>query len=54
MNFVAWMIIVCEVAFWVVIGAGLLTRYVLRLDKIGLFLLALTPVIDLIGQVTLD
>lgn len=48
MNFVAWMIIVCEVAFWVVIGAGLLTRYVLRLDKIGLFLLALTPVIDLI------
>lgn len=48
LNFVAWMIVACEVAFWVVIGLGLVTRYVLRLNKIGLFLLALTPVVDLI------
>ncbi len=48
MSFVAWIIVACEVAFWVVIGLGLVTRYVLRLSKLGLFLLALTPVIDLI------
>lgn len=48
MNFIAWMIIACEIAFWVVIAAGLIVRYVLKLPKLGLFLLALTPVIDLL------
>ncbi|WP_018750973.1 hypothetical protein [Paenibacillus sanguinis] len=48
MNFVAWMIIACEIAFWVVIAAGLIVRYMLKQPKLGLFLLALTPVIDLL------
>lgn len=48
MNFVAWMIIFSEVGFWVVIALGLFTRYVFKRKKLGLFFLALTPVIDLI------
>lgn len=48
MNFVAWTILACEIGFWVVILLGLLTRYILQREKLGLFLLALTPVIDLI------
>ncbi|WP_404457210.1 hypothetical protein [Oceanobacillus kapialis] len=48
MNFIAWMIVACEIGFWVVIVLGLFTRYVLKKDKLGLFFLALTPVIDLI------
>ncbi|MDU2241574.1 MAG: hypothetical protein E7E23_13415 [Paenibacillus sp.] len=48
MNFVAWLIVVCEVAFWIVIIAGLSVRYGLKRPKLGLALLALTPVIDLL------
>ncbi|KGP91241.1 membrane protein [Pontibacillus chungwhensis BH030062] len=48
MNVIAWMIVACEIGFWVVIGLGLFTRYMLKKDKLGLFLLALTPVIDLL------
>ena len=48
MNFVAWMIVACEVGFWIVIALGLFTRYVLKKDKLGVFFLALTPVIDFI------
>ncbi|CAM4319696.1 hypothetical protein [Paenibacillus tarimensis] len=48
MSFIAWIIVACEIAFWVVIMSGLLARYVFKLHKIGLFLLYLTPVIDLI------
>ena len=42
------MIVACEIGFWVVIVLGLVTRYVLKKNKLGLFFLALTPVIDLI------
>lgn len=42
------MIVKCEIAFWVVIGLGLLTRYVFKQKKAGLFLLALTPFVDLL------
>lgn len=52
MNFVVWMIVTCEVLFWVVIISGLVTRYVFKRNKLGLFLLALTPVIDLILLIT--
>lgn len=52
LNFVAWMIVASEIGFWVVIIAGLVTRYVFKLDKLGLLFLALTPVIDLILLVT--
>lgn len=48
MNLVAWMIVACEIAFWIVIVLGLLTRYVFKRKKLGLFFLALTPVIDLL------
>ncbi|UFT98324.1 hypothetical protein KO561_14085 [Radiobacillus kanasensis] len=42
------MIITCEILFWVVILLGLISRYMLRKEKLGLFLLALSPAIDLI------
>lgn len=48
MNFIAWMIVACEIGFWIVIILGLFTRYVLNKKKLGLFFLALTPVVDLI------
>jgi hypothetical protein len=48
MNLVAWMIVACELAFWIVIVLGLLTRYIFKRKKLGIFLLALTPVIDII------
>lgn len=48
MNFIAWMIVACEIGFWIVIVLGLFTRYVRKKDKLGLFFLALTPIIDLI------
>ncbi len=48
MNTVAWLIIGCEIAFWVVIALGLFTRYILQYPKLGLILLAMTPVVDLV------
>ncbi len=48
MNFIAWIIIACEIAFWVVIITGLIFRYMLRMERLGFFLLVLTPLIDLI------
>lgn len=56
LNFVAWTIIACEVGFWIVILLGLITRYVFKKERLGLFFLALTPVIDLIllGVTSLD
>ena len=52
LSFVAWMIVASEVAFWIVILLGLLARYVFKKPKLGMLLLALTPVIDLILLVT--
>ncbi|TLS50943.1 hypothetical protein FE782_18010 [Paenibacillus antri] len=48
MNLIAWSIVACEIAFWIVIGLGLIVRYVFHKKALGLALLALTPVIDLI------
>ncbi|SDM27222.1 hypothetical protein [Sediminibacillus halophilus] len=48
MNGITWMIIACEIGFWIAIVAGLVTRYLFKKEKVGLFLLAMTPVIDLI------
>ncbi len=42
------LILGCEIAFWVVIVAGLATRYLLGRRRLGLALLALTPVVDLV------
>lgn len=51
-NVIAWLIVACEIGFWVVIILGLCTRYILKKNKLGLFLLALTPVIDFILLIT--
>lgn len=48
MGFVAWAIIASEVSFWIVIASGLVARYLLRRQRLGLALLMMTPVIDLI------
>lgn len=48
MNFIAWAIVACEIGFWVIILAGLVTRYLFNRKRLGLFFLALTPVIDLV------
>ena len=41
-------IIGCEIGFWVLIVLGLAARYLLRLKKTGLALLAMTPVVDIV------
>ena len=48
MNIIGWAIIACEILFWIVIMLGLIFRYLLKMKKLGLFFLALTPVVDLI------
>lgn len=48
MNLIAWAIIACEIMFWVVIITGLMVRYLCKRKKLGLFFLALTPVLDII------
>ncbi|MCF6506523.1 hypothetical protein E9549_03735, partial [Blastococcus sp. MG754426] len=39
-------IIACEIGFWVVLAAGLLTRYVLRRPRLGGALLLGVPLVD--------
>ncbi|MEK5232388.1 hypothetical protein MHB42_11525 [Lysinibacillus sp. FSL K6-0232] len=41
-------IIAAEIAFWIVIILGLISRYVLKMPKLSIFFFALTPVIDLV------
>ncbi|MBP3039614.1 hypothetical protein J9303_08950 [Bacillaceae bacterium Marseille-Q3522] len=48
MDAIVWLIIVCEISFWVIILAGLVTRYIFKNKKLGLILLAFTPLVDLI------
>lgn len=49
-------IVICEIAFWVAILAGLAARYLLRRPRLGAVLLILAPVIDvvLLALVALD
>ncbi|MEJ6490384.1 hypothetical protein PQI23_11695 [Leucobacter sp. USCH14] len=49
-------IVICEVAFWVAILAGLSARYLLNRKRLGALLLILAPVIDalLLALVTID
>ncbi len=42
------LIVACEIGFWVVLGAGLVARYVLRLPKVGTVLLVCTPLVDVV------
>lgn len=41
-------IIACEIGFWVFLGAGLVSRYLLNLRKLGAALLICVPLIDLV------
>lgn len=42
------LIVACEVAFWVVLGAGLAARYLLRMRRLGGLLLLAVPLVDLV------
>lgn len=48
MNSIAWIIVACEIGFWIFIIAGLITRYIINQKKTGLILLAMTPIVDLV------
>ena len=41
-------IVACEIGFWVVLGAGLLARYPLRMRRTGAVLLLGVPLVDLV------
>ncbi|EIJ79256.1 hypothetical protein PB1_16904 [Bacillus methanolicus PB1] len=45
---IGWLIIACEIGFWILIFTGLYLRYALKLKRIGAFFLWCTPLIDLI------
>jgi hypothetical protein len=42
------LIVAAEIAFWALLVSGLATRYLLRRPRLGLALLAATPVVDLV------
>jgi hypothetical protein len=42
------LIVVCEVAFWVLLGAGLVTRYLVRWRRLGAALLVGTAMVDVV------
>lgn len=45
---IGWLIVACEIGFWLFIAAGLAARYVFKRKKAGIVLLACTPLIDLL------
>ena len=51
-----WLIIGCEVSFWLVLALGLAARYLLRRERLSWTLLVALPVIDLalLGFTALD
>lgn len=48
MSFVVAVIIACEIGFWILLAAGLGARYLLRRPRLGVALLASTPVVDVV------
>jgi hypothetical protein len=42
----------CEIGFWVLLAAGMVTRYLLRRPKVGLVLLAGVPLVGVLLQPT--
>ena len=38
----------CEIGFWVLLAAGMVTRYLLRLPRVGMVLLAMVPLVDVV------
>ena len=47
-NPLVWLIGASEVGFWVLLGAGLVARYLLRLRRVSTVLLLLVPVLDVV------
>ncbi|GAA4208870.1 hypothetical protein [Actinocatenispora rupis] len=45
-------IIACEIGFWVLVGAGLAVRYLLRRRRLSTVLLACVPLVDLVLLLT--
>ncbi len=45
---IGWLIIACEIGFWIFVLAELTARYVMNKKKLGTFLLICTPIVDLI------
>ncbi|WP_096270890.1 hypothetical protein [Paucisalibacillus globulus] len=43
-----WLIIACEIGFWVFVIAGLFSRYILKKKRLSNFLLICTPIVDLV------
>jgi hypothetical protein len=43
-----WLIIFCEVGFWIFLFSGLFVRYILKLPKFGSSLLLCVPLLDVI------
>ncbi|MGW0434226.1 hypothetical protein ACWDV4_17005 [Micromonospora sp. NPDC003197] len=41
-------IVACEIGFWVLLGAGLVARYLLRLRRLSTVLLLSVPLVDLV------
>lgn len=42
------LIIICEVGFWVILAAGLATRYLLRMPRLGIAILLCEPLLELL------
>ncbi len=47
-SIILWLIVGCEVAFWVFLVSGLSARYVFELRRLGTILLYLVPWIDVV------
>lgn len=47
-QMIGWMIIACEIGFWLFVIAGLFTRYILKQKGLGTLLLFCTPLIDFV------
>jgi len=45
---IVWLIVACEVAFWVLLAAGLILRYPLRMPRAGLAVLLCEPLLELV------
>ncbi|MHC0037626.1 2TM domain-containing protein [Pseudoneobacillus sp. C159] len=45
---IGWLIVACEIGFWLFVIAGLVTRYIFKQKKPGAILLWCTPIIDLL------
>ncbi|MET9953380.1 hypothetical protein ABZ135_17770 [Streptomyces sp. NPDC006339] len=45
---IVWLIVICEVGFWVLLAAGLVTRYLLKMPRTGMALLLCEPLLEVL------